>query len=150
MALIYAAISTVASVLGATLDYFIGRLGGRPLADRFVGDERVESAEEFFRDHGGWTIGIVAFTPLPYPIFALAAGVARLGLWRFVIASLAGRGARFFGIGLAIFFFGPAIQRFLEEYLGLATVIAGALLVAGYAASRYSSRRFEGRSRGRD
>ena len=147
LAVLYAAIATVASVLGATLDYFIGRLGGRPLAERFVAKRRIETVEDFFQNHGTLTTGIAAFTPLPYPIFALAAGITHLGIWRFVLASLAGRGARFFGMGLAIFFFGPAIQQFLENYLGWATLIVGVLLVAIYLASRYFDSRFEKRAR---
>ncbi len=147
LAVLYAAIATAASVLGATLDYFIGRIGGRPLAERFVAKRRIETAEDFFQDHGTLTIGIAAFTPLPYPIFALAAGVTHLGIWRFALASLAGRGARFFGMGLAIFFFGPSIQRFLENYLGWATLILGVVLVAIYLVSHYSNSRFERKDR---
>lgn len=134
-------------MLGATLDYFIGRLGGRPLAERFVAKQRIETAKEFFRDYGALTVGLVAFTPLPYPIFALAAGVAHLGIWRFVLASLARRGARFFGMGLAIFLFGPTIRRFLENYPGWAPLIVGVVLVAIYLAGRYFSSRFEKQAR---
>lgn len=147
LAILYAAIATAASVLGATLDYFIGRIGGRPLAERFVAKRRIETAEDFFRDHGTLTTGIAAFTPLPYPLFALAAGITHLEIWRFVLASLVGRGARFFGMGVAIFFFGPSIQRFLENYLSWATLVVGILLVAIYLVSRYSSSRFDKRAR---
>lgn len=150
LAILYAAIATVASILGATLDYFIGRFGGRPLAERFVAKQRIETAEDFFQDHGTLATGIAAFTPLPYSIFALAAGVTHLGIWRFVLASLVGRGARFFGMGLAIFFFGPSIQRFLENYLGWATLILGVILVAIYLVSHYSSSRFEKQSQGKE
>lgn len=147
LAVLYAAIATVASVLGASITYFVGRLGGRPLAERFVTKSRIETAEDFFQDHGTLTTGVAAFTPLPYPIFALAAGAGHLGIWKFVLASLAGRGARFFGMGAVIFFFGPSIQRFLENYLGWATLIAGVLLIAIYFVSHYFSSRFEGRAR---
>ena len=143
LAILYAAIATASSVLGATLDYFIGRIGGRPLAERFVAKRRIETAEDFFEDHGTLVTGLAAFTPLPYPIFALAAGITHLGVGRFVLASFVGRGARFFGMGLAIFFFGPDIQRFLENYLGWTTLIVGVLLVAIYLTSRYFSSRFE-------
>ncbi|CAN5666392.1 YqaA family protein [soil metagenome] len=147
LAIFYAAIATAASVLGWTLDYFIGRIGGRPLAERFVAKQRIETAEDFFQNHGTLTTGLAAFTPLPYPVFALAAGITRLGIWRFVLASLAGRGARFFGMGLAIFFFGPSIQKFLENYLGWATLILGVVLVGIYLASRYFSSRFDEKAR---
>lgn len=145
LAILYAAIATVSSILGATVTYFVGRFGGQPLAEHFVSKQRLDTAEEFFEDHGTLTVGIVAFAPIPYPLFALAAGIADLGVWRFVFASLAGRGARFFGIGVAIFFFGPAIQQLLDNYLGWTTLILGVLLVAIYLASHYFGSRFEGR-----
>lgn len=92
-------------------------------------------------------MGIAAFTPIPYPPFVLAASISHLGVWRFVLASLVGRGARFFGMGLAIFFFGSAIQRFLENYLGWASLLVGILIVAAYVVSRYVNARFEKRAR---
>lgn len=150
LAVLYAAIATVASVLGSSITYYIGRLGGRPLAERFVSHERIETAEDFFKDHGTITLGIAAFTPVPYPPFVLAAGISRLGVWRFVIASLVGRGARFFGMGLAIFFFGSEIQSFLDRYLGWATLIIGILIIAAYVVSRYTNTRFEKRARGKE
>ena len=145
-AALYAAIATVASVLGSSITYYVGKLGGRPLAERFVRRERIETAEDFFQNHGTVAMGIAAFTPVPYPPFVLAAGISHLGVWRFVAASLVGRGARFFGMGLAIFFFGPAIQKFLEQYLGWATFSVGVLVVGAYAASRYFNARFDKRA----
>ena len=150
LAILYAAIATAASVPGATITYYIGRLVGRPLAERFVKRERIEAAEDFFQDHGTLATMIAAFTPIPYPVFALAAGISRLEIWRFVVASLAGRGARFFGMGLAIFFFGDAIQGFLRQYLGWTTIIVGVLVVVIYVVSHYFSSRFEKRARGKE
>ena len=150
LGILYAAIATVSSVLGSTVTYYIGRLGGRPLAERFVSRERIEAAEDFFQNHGAITMGIAAFTPIPYPPFVLAAGISHLGVWRFVLASLVGRGARFFGMGLAIFFFGPSIQRFLEDYLGWATLIVGILIVVAYVVGRYTNARFEKQARNKE
>jgi preprotein translocase subunit SecG len=80
----------------------------------------------------------IAYGGDSFLIFALAASIPHLGVWRFVLASLAGRGARFFG---------PSIQRFLENYLGWVTLILGVVLVTIYLASRYFSSRFEKRAR---
>ena len=143
LAPLYAAVATAASVLGATFPYLVGRFGGRPLAERFVRSERIETAEHFFRDYGAPTTFVAAFAPLPYPVFALAAGVAHLGYPVFLVSSLVGRGARFFGIGLLIYFFGPALQGLLEDYLGWATLVLGVLLVLVYVLSRYFGSRFE-------
>ncbi len=149
LAPLYAAVATAASVLGATVPYLIGRLGGRPLTERFVRSERIETAEHFFRDHGTPTTFVAAFVPLPYPVFALAAGVAHMGYPIFFLASLAGRGARFFFMGLSIYFFGPALQGFLEDYLGWTTLALGVLLVLAYVLTRCLGSRFERRSKDR-
>ncbi len=147
LAPLYAAVATAASVLGATVPYLVGRFGGRSLAERFVRGERIETAEDFFRDHGAPTTFVAAFAPLPYPVFAIAAGIAHMGYPVFFLASLAGRRARFFGIGLLIYFFGPALQGLLEDYLGWATLALAVLLVLAYVLSRYSGSRFERRSK---
>lgn len=51
---------------------------------------------------------------------------------------------------MAIFFFGAEIQKALEQYLGWVTVVAGALIVGVYVASRYFSSRFEKRAKVKD
>ncbi len=149
LAPLYAAVATAASVLGATFPYLVGRFGGRPLAERFVRRERIETAEVFFKDHGAPTTFVAAFAPLPYPVFALAAGIAHMSYLVFFLASLAGRGARFFAIGLLVYFFGLALQSLLEDYLGWTTLALGILLVLVYILSRYFGSRFERRSKDR-
>lgn len=144
-AFLYSAAATAASVLGATAPYLVSRLGGRPLAERFARGERIETAESFFVRHGAPTTFVVA--PLPYPIFALAAGVAHLGYPVFLLASLAGRGARFFGMGFTIYFFGPSLQGFLEDYLGWTTLALAVLVVFGYVLGRHFGGRFKRRSK---
>ena len=146
-ALFFAAVATAASVLGATAPYLVGRFGGRPLAQRFVRSERIETAEHFFRDHGAPTTFVAALAPLPYPVFALTAGVAHLGYPVFFVASLAGRGARFFGIGLLIYLFGTSLRGLLEDYLGWATLALSVLLVLAYVLIRHFGSRFERRSK---
>lgn len=145
-AVLYAAAATAGSLLGATAPYLVGRLGGRPLAERFVGGERIETAEDFFEEHGAAATFVAAFAPLPYPIFALAAGVARLGYPVFFMASLVGRGARFFGMGLSIYFFGASLRGFLEEHLGWATLALAVLAVVVCVPGRYFAGRLELRS----
>lgn len=142
LALPYAAIATGASVLGALLDYYVGRWGGRPLAGRFVERERLDRISGSFQRHDVWVVGLAAFTPLPYSVFSLAAGLAGLKTHRFVLASLAGRGARFFGISAGVYLLGERIEQIAEDYLGLASLVLALVLVGLYVLSRYLERRF--------
>ena len=130
-ALWLAAITTVSSVAGAVVGHWLGRRVGRPLLYRFASRKRIDSVESLFKRYGAWAILIAAFTPIPYKVFAISAGVLDLNLRSFVIASAVGRGARFFIIGGLLFAFGYEIEEFIDSNLGLITGGGAAMLVAG-------------------
>ena len=140
-ALWLAAIATVASVAGAVVGHWLGRKIGRPILFRIVDPARVEFAERLFKRYGTWAILIAALTPVPYKVFAILAGVLELDLRPFVVASLIGRGVRFFFLGGLIFAFGEPIQEFVNANFGLLTVAGAAVLVAGAAIAVVLARR---------
>jgi membrane protein YqaA with SNARE-associated domain len=137
-ALFYALICTVASVAGAALGYLIGVRGGRPVVDRLFKQNKVEAAERLYRRYDVWAVGAAAFTPIPYKVFTITAGIAGLRFWPFILVSIAGRGGRFFLLGAAIYLFGPSIQVLIDEYFELLTVGVLALLVLGFVATKYA------------
>lgn len=116
-----AAIATVASVIGAAVGYWLGRRVGRPLLYRFASESKVVSAEKLFKKYGGWAVLVAAFTPIPYKVFAISAGVLDLNLRTFIIASVLGRGARFFLIGGMLYAFGDSIEDFINSNIELIT-----------------------------
>ena len=129
MALLFAAVATVASVAGAVAGRWLGKRFGRPVLDRFVSSDKVEKVEAMFNRYGVWAILVAAITPIPYKVFAITAGVLNMPQVPFIIASLIGRGARMLTVGALIFLFGDAIQGFLEERFELAMIISGVALV---------------------
>lgn len=137
LALWYAAVCTAASVLGAMLGYVIGLKGGRPIAERFFKRERIDTASGLYQRYDAWAVGAAAMTPIPYKVFTITAGLARVDFKRFIAASIAGRGARFFALGIAIFFLGPEIKNALEQYFDLFAIGFLVLLVLGFVAIRY-------------
>jgi membrane protein DedA with SNARE-associated domain len=72
------------------------------------------------------------FTPIPYKVFTIAAGVFEIALPVFLIASALGRAGRFFLVALLVRFIGPAVKPFIEKYLGWLTLAFVILLVAGF------------------
>ncbi len=126
-----AAVATVSSVAGAVVGHWLGRQVGRPLLYRFASRKRIDSVESLFKRYGAWAILVAAFTPIPYKVFAISAGVLDLNLRTFVIASVVGRGARFFIIGGLLFAFGDEIEDFIDSNLELITGGGAILLVAG-------------------
>jgi membrane protein YqaA with SNARE-associated domain len=141
MALIYAGLATVSSVAGAVAGHWLGLRCGRPLVLKMVSEKKVTQVESLFQRYGVWAILVAAITPIPYKVFAVTAGVLRMDRYPFIVASLIGRGVRFFLLGGLIFFFGASIQQFIETQFELLTVIFSVVLVlalvAGLVIMRY-------------
>ena len=134
-----AALVTIASVSGAYIGHWLGRKIGRPLLRRLVSESKTERAEVLFNRYGVWAILVAAFTPIPYKVFTILAGIMNLPIRPFLLASLIGRGARFMTIGVLVFLFGEEIQSFIEGNFELLTIAAGVglvVLVAGYLGYR--------------
>lgn len=95
----YALIATLFSVFGALTAYLIGlhfsHVAYR-IADMFHYRQGMEQVIHAFQSSSFLSIFTSAFTPIPYKVFTLSAGVASLPLLPFVSASLLGRGFRFF------------------------------------------------------
>jgi len=127
----YAAVTTIGSVLGGAFGYFIGNKGGKPLVRKFISEQKLTRVKELYHKYDVWAVTMGAFTPLPYKVFTIAAGLMDLNLKRFMIASLIGRGGRFFAVAAVIFFFGEAAREFLSDYFELTVVAFSVLLIGG-------------------
>ena len=132
MALIFAAIVTIASVAGALGGYWLGDRFGRPVLDRFVSAEKVERVEVMFDKHGTWAIIFAAISPIPYKVFAITAGAMEMRLKPFIIASLIGRGARMFLWAVLILLFGETALELIESRGLLIGALSGAAIVAAF------------------
>ena len=78
-----------------------------------------------------WTVFVAGFSPIPYKVFTIAAGALSMALLPFTVASLIGRGARFFLVAGRMKWGGARMEAALHRYidrLGWATV---ALVVIG-------------------
>ena len=91
---------------------------------------RDRQVERLYNRYGVSAVLIAAFTPIPYKVFTIASGVFRLNIFGFIVASVIGRGARFFLVAyLTKWFGGWVIQRLdkaMMAALVLAVVVAGA------------------------
>lgn len=132
----YATLCTVASVLGGLLGYWIGLaafdLLGRPIVEFYGKEELYQGLQTKFAEYGFLTILTVALTPIPYKVFTIAAGSFQLDLTTFVLASILGRGLRFYAVGLLIQWFGEPIRIFIDRYFEWLAVLFTVMLIAGF------------------
>jgi membrane protein YqaA with SNARE-associated domain len=140
---LYAAVSTVASVAGGILGWAIGWGLWQGVAAWFFAyvpgfsEAKFEYVQSLYQSNAFLAIFAAAFTPIPYKVFTIAAGVCSVPLGSLVVASALGRGARFFLVATATYFFGAAAKRFLDRYLELITLLLLVAIVAGFLALRF-------------
>lgn len=101
-------------------------------------ESNFEAVAAKYRELGFWAIFAGGFTPLPYKLFTITAGIVKLNLATFFIASVLARGARFFLVGGLFFFFGAPIKRFIDRYLGWLTIAFVVLLIGGFVLLKYA------------
>jgi membrane protein YqaA with SNARE-associated domain len=141
----YAAVSTVASVLGGVLGWYIGYGLWTALQDFFynvvpgVTPENIALVGEKYHANAFLAIFAAAFTPIPYKVFTISAGVfhEHVALGTLVVASALGRGLRFFIVATCIYLVGPPAKQILEKYLEWITIALAVLLVLGFVAIKY-------------
>ena len=135
-ALFYAMVASVSSVVGGTIGYFLGLWFWDSTKEFFF--EFVFTVENFkevtqlFTDNAFWAVFVAGFTPIPYKVFAIAAGVANINLGVFVVASLISRSLRFLLIGGLLYVWGPQIRVFIERYFEKLTIGFTLVLIVFY------------------
>ena len=130
----FAFVCSVFSVLGAVLGYFIGLTLWSAVDGFFfnyiINEKAFFYVKTLYHENSFLAILTAAFTPIPYKVFTIAAGVFKISLADLVIASAIGRSARFFIEGGLFYFFGPGIKSFIDRYFNLLTVIVMLILIA--------------------
>src|SRR5690606_16911307 len=107
----YAAVCTLASVIGGILGYAIGyglmeSVGQRIIAF-YHAEKYYEQVTAWYEQHDYWIVFIAALTPIPYKVFTIASGAFHMNLLGFTLVSIFGRGARFFAVAGLLYLFGP-------------------------------------------
>lgn len=129
----YAGLTTAFSVAGGLAGYAIGVFAFglvEPWLHAMGYWDEYLQVRDWFDRWGFWAVFLAGFTPIPYKLFTIAAGVIAMALAPFVIASLVGRGARFFLVAGLIVWGGERMQRLLVTYvdvIGWVLVVLAAL-----------------------
>ena len=94
-------------------------------------------AENWFKEWGFWAIFVAGFSPIPYKVFTLAAGALQMLFLPFILASLVGRGARFFLVSLLLAAGGEKLESRLHQYMDVLGWVTVALVVTGGLIYKY-------------
>jgi len=132
----YAAVCTIFSVLGGMAGYLIGKLAFgwiEPwLMDSHYADT-FTNAVNAFETWGFWYILLAGFTPIPYKIFTISAGVVGMPFLTFIGGSFIGRGGRFFLVAALIRLGGEKLSSNMRKYIDLIGWVMIALVAIVFA-----------------
>jgi membrane protein YqaA with SNARE-associated domain len=136
----YAAICSLASVLGGILGYVIGYFLEPVGVWMMTITGHAGGMAEFkcwYDQYGVWVILAKGLTPIPYKLVTIASGLAAFSFPMFIFASVVTRSARYFLVAFVVKKFGPAMMPVIEKRLALFAGILFALLVIGLVASHF-------------
>ncbi len=128
-----AAITTIASVLGGVAGYLIGTFALQwvlPILTDHGYAHYYDLSREWFAKWGVLAVFIAGFSPIPYKVFRITAGGVGMAMPLFVMASLVGRGGRFFLMAVLIRFGGPRFEAGLRRNIDRVAIVGTLLAVA--------------------
>ena len=126
----HALFATLGSVAGCYALYLVGRKGGEVVLRRRFKAENVERGLEIFRRYGLLAVVVPAILPppMPFKIFVLLAGVARVRPATFILAAIIGRGFRYGSEALLAYWYGEQATRFIQQNLPVVSLWLGATI----------------------
>ena len=138
----YAFVCTLGSVLGGILGWSIGwglrETVAMPLLGMFdPSGHTQEKIQVWYNAYGFWGILIAAITPIPYKVFTVFSGMMNYNLPMLVLASILGRGFRFYVVAGMIRTFGPTVKPFIEKNLEWCFLMGTGLLIGGFVVIKY-------------
>jgi membrane-associated protein len=137
---------TVASVLGNTSGYAIGKATGPRLFSRddslLFNKKHLIRAREFYERHGGKTVIIARFMPIVRTFVPVVAGMGQMGYRRYTIYNVVGGIGWIWGMLFIGYFLGryiPGIDQHIETVIILVILVSLLPGIIGWLRSRSST-----------
>ena len=138
-----ATICTVGSVLGALFGYFIGwglyETVGKMIVNAYNFQPVMDLVGRKYAENAFLTVFTAAFTPIPYKVITIAAGLFHISIITLVFASIIGRAGRFFLVADSLRIFGGKIEKSIEKYFDILSIVFVLLLIGGFFAIKLFS-----------
>jgi membrane-associated protein len=137
---------TVASIVGNTVGYAIGKAAGPRLFTRedslLFNKKHLYRAHEFYERHGGKTIIIARFMPIVRTFVPVVAGMAQMGYRRYTIYNVVGGVLWIWSMLFVGYFLGryiPGVDRHIEKVIILVIFLSLLPGIIGWMKSRRSA-----------
>jgi membrane protein YqaA with SNARE-associated domain len=141
----YALLCSIASVVGGAVGYAIG-WGAWKAVDWIFFDyvpgftpEVFARVQQQYEQYNFWVVFTAGFTPIPFKVITITAGVFKINFAVFLIAGIVSRSARFFLVAGLMRLFGPRITPFIERYFNWLALLFTALLIGGFVVLKWAS-----------
>ncbi len=137
----FAALTTLASLVGGACGYWLGALlfepAVAPMLSALSYQDKFDQVVYWFESYGIWVVFLAGFSPIPYKIFTISAGLLQMAFWPFMLASTVGRGLRFFLVAGLMFWGGEKMEQKLRQYVEWLGWLVVGLAIAAYLYIRY-------------
>jgi membrane protein YqaA with SNARE-associated domain len=143
----YASLCSLASVMGAVFGYLIGWLAWGAVGWIFFDyvpnftPEVFQRVSGLYEQYNFWIVFTAGFTPIPFKVITITAGVFSQGapgfFGVFLLASAVSRSARFFLVAGLMRAFGAKITPFIDKYFNWLALLFTALLIGGFVVIKY-------------
>jgi membrane protein YqaA with SNARE-associated domain len=131
-----AGLTTIASVIGGIVGYYLGYLMFEPWIQPVITElgyqDKFDNAISWFKEWGVWVVFLAGFSPIPYKLFTVSAGFLQMAFLPFLVASAIGRGMRFFLVAGIIHFGGEKMEQKLRQWVDTIGWLVVALIIIAY------------------
>jgi len=147
----FAFICTLGSVLGGLFGYLIGYKVWYNSQQEFTSfamlffdyipgftTQVFNKVITMYNDNAFIAVFTAGFTPIPYKVFTISAGVSKMDILTFTLASVISRGLRFFLLAAIIYKFGATITSWIDKYFNKLAILFTILLIAGFVVIKFA------------
>jgi len=124
--------SVVGGVVGYALGYYMFEPWIQPLITELGWQGKFDQVVHWFEAWGVWVVFIAGFSPIPYKLFTLSAGLLQMAFIPFLLVSAIGRGMRFFLVAGIIKWGGEAMEHKLKQYIDIIGWLVVALIIVAF------------------
>jgi len=122
--------SSLGAILGYVIGYWLWSSIGLPMVEFYGYTENFAAYQRMVAEWGVLVIIVKAFTPVPFKIAAIAAGIAAMDPFAFMFATVVGRTLHFAMVGALLVLCGPKIMALVTRYERPFVIVSIIVLIA--------------------